>query len=80
MSAFLFTVVLGWSTPVPPMQGLPGDVEQALAAWRAEHGGTWDVFLDEETLKGRTLYNGSTGGGGRYPIATRSGSTSHAAI
>ena len=79
MFAFLFTVVLGWSTPVPLAQALPGDVEQALAAWRGEHGGTWDVFLDEETLKGRTLYNGSTGGG-RYPIASKSGSTSRAAI
>jgi hypothetical protein len=37
---------------------LPSDVQTALDQWRQEHGQTWHVILDEETLKARTLFNG----------------------
>lgn len=37
---------------------LPPGVQTALDQWRVDHGQTWQVILDEGTLKARTLFNG----------------------
>lgn len=43
--------------------GLPPNIQQGLIQWRAEHGSTWEVILDEETQYGRLLFNGSSDNG-----------------
>jgi hypothetical protein len=38
---------------------LPPEIEAALVQWRGDVAGpTWEVVLDEETVMGRTLFNG----------------------
>ncbi len=39
-------------------QAAAPEAQTALRAWRAEHGGAWRVFLDEETGRAELLYGG----------------------
>ena len=43
-------------------QGPPPDVSSALAAWRSDHGNTWEIILDPETHRASTLFNGRAEG------------------
>ncbi len=59
-STFAGAIAALWPSQGP---GLPPHIQSALDQWRLlQQSTTWDVFLDEETLMGRTLFNGSTPG------------------